>query len=108
MLFLNAHLLGKIGADTAENERNVAEILPKIGNYPGSSYRRSSRSTQRSSQPGGTLPAFHGDARDAAGRRGFGGGRRRREADHSGSQRERAVRPSRPFANVWQMLKKCC
>ena len=26
--------LQKIGADTAENERNVAEILPKIGNYP--------------------------------------------------------------------------
>ncbi len=30
----NAYLLAKIGADTAENERNVAEILPKIGNYP--------------------------------------------------------------------------
>ena len=30
----NAQLLAKIGADTAENERNVAEILPKIGNYP--------------------------------------------------------------------------
>ena len=26
----NAHLLAKIGADTAENERNFAEILPKI------------------------------------------------------------------------------
>ena len=26
----NAYLLAKIGADTAENERNFAEILPKI------------------------------------------------------------------------------
>ena len=30
----NAYLLAKIGADTAENDRNFAEILPKIGNYP--------------------------------------------------------------------------
>ena len=30
----NACLLAKIGADTAENERNFAEMLPKIGNYP--------------------------------------------------------------------------
>ena len=30
----NAYLLAKIGADTAENERNFAEILPNIGNYP--------------------------------------------------------------------------
>ena len=29
----NAYFLAKIGADTAENERNFAEILPKIGNY---------------------------------------------------------------------------
>jgi hypothetical protein len=29
-----AYLLAKIGADTAENERNFAEILPKSGNYP--------------------------------------------------------------------------
>ena len=29
----NAYLLAKIGADTAENERNFAEKLPKIGNY---------------------------------------------------------------------------
>ena len=27
----NAYSLAKIGADTAENERNFAEILPKIG-----------------------------------------------------------------------------
>ena len=26
----NAYLLPKIGADTAENERNFAEILPKL------------------------------------------------------------------------------
>ena len=30
----NAYLLAKIGADTAENERNFAEILLKFGNYP--------------------------------------------------------------------------
>ena len=30
----NAYFLAKIGADTAKNERNFAENLPKIGNYP--------------------------------------------------------------------------
>ena len=30
----NAYFLAKIGVDTAENERNFAENLPKIGNYP--------------------------------------------------------------------------
>ena len=30
----NAYLLAKIGADTAENERNFAEILPKTDYYP--------------------------------------------------------------------------
>ena len=30
----NAYLLAEIGADTAENERDFAEILPKIVNYP--------------------------------------------------------------------------
>ena len=30
----NAYLLAKIGADTAENEQQFAENLPKIGNYP--------------------------------------------------------------------------
>ena len=30
----NAVFLAKIGADTVENERNFAENLPKIGNYP--------------------------------------------------------------------------
>ena len=30
----NAYLLAKIGADTAENEQQFAEILPKTGNYP--------------------------------------------------------------------------
>ena len=29
----NAYFLAKIGADTAENEQHVAEILPKTGNY---------------------------------------------------------------------------
>ena len=30
----NAYLLAKIGADTAENERHFAKMLPRIGNYP--------------------------------------------------------------------------
>ena len=30
----NAHLFAKIGADTAENERNFVENLKKIGKYP--------------------------------------------------------------------------
>ena len=30
----NGYLLAKIGADTAKNEQQFAEILPKIGNYP--------------------------------------------------------------------------
>ena len=30
----NAYCLAKIGADTAENDRNFAENLPKIGNNP--------------------------------------------------------------------------
>ena len=30
----NAHFLAKIGADTAKNEQQFAEILPKTGNYP--------------------------------------------------------------------------
>ena len=30
----NAYLLAKIGADKAEHERNFAEKLPTIGNYP--------------------------------------------------------------------------
>ena len=37
----NAYLLAKIGADTAESERNFAEILPKIGNYPARAEPRS-------------------------------------------------------------------
>ena len=34
----NAYLLAKIGADTAENERNCADNLPKIGSYPTTDY----------------------------------------------------------------------
>ena len=30
----NAYFLAKIGADTAENEQHLAEILPTTGNYP--------------------------------------------------------------------------
>ena len=43
----NAYFLAKIGADTAENERNFAENLPKIGNYPTANQRA----------PGGVLAA---------------------------------------------------
>ena len=39
----NAYLLAKIGADAAENERNFAEILPKIGNYPTGPLTRTRR-----------------------------------------------------------------
>ena len=34
MLHINAYFLAKIGADTAENEKHFAEILPKTGNFP--------------------------------------------------------------------------
>ena len=33
----NAYFLAKIGADTAENERNFVENLPKLGTYGGPS-----------------------------------------------------------------------
>ena len=36
----NAYFLAKIGADTAENEPNFTEIVPKFGNYPPGSWRR--------------------------------------------------------------------
>ena len=39
----NAYILAKIGADTAENEQHVAEILQKTGNYPTGSSDPSSR-----------------------------------------------------------------
>ena len=35
----NAYFLAKIGADTAENKRNFAQILPKICNYPTGPWR---------------------------------------------------------------------
>ena len=40
-------LLARIGADTAENERNFAEILPKIGNYPTGRGRPSAAASTR-------------------------------------------------------------
>ena len=39
----NAYFLAKIGADTAENEQHVAEMLPKISNYPTGPPRRARR-----------------------------------------------------------------
>ena len=43
----NAYLIAKIGADTAENEGNVADILPKKG-----SRRRARRAAGRASRAG--------------------------------------------------------
>ena len=39
----NGYLLAKIGADTAENERNFGQNLPKIGNYPTATPQRRRR-----------------------------------------------------------------
>ena len=39
----NAYLLAKIGADTAENEQHLAEILPRTGNYPTGQVLRARR-----------------------------------------------------------------
>ena len=49
----NAYLLAKIGADTAENERNFAEILPQIGNYPTGPLRQSVTGTATPTVHGG-------------------------------------------------------
>ena len=49
----NAYFLAKIGADTAENEQHVAEILPKTGNYPTGPSR-----ARRGIRPGGTAQVF--------------------------------------------------
>ena len=38
----NTYLLAKIGADTAENERNFAENVLKIGDYPTATARAGS------------------------------------------------------------------
>ena len=43
----NAYLLAKIGADTAENGRTFAELLPKICNYPTGSWFRSALRRRR-------------------------------------------------------------
>ena len=54
----NAYLLAKIGADTAENERNFAEFLPKIGNSPKGSCpaRRPPAGRARPAPPRGGSP----------------------------------------------------
>ena len=52
----NAYLLAKIGADTAENERN--KKLPKIGNYPtGRGLRGDEAQQVRVLGPGGVRAA---------------------------------------------------
>ena len=53
----NAYFLAKIGADTAENERNFAEKLPKIGTYGGPTARRRSPRRRR------CHPLYHGSPR---------------------------------------------
>ena len=57
----NAYLLAKIGADTAENERNFAENLLRIGNYPtattNASVSASSASRRCASRPSGRAAA---------------------------------------------------
>ena len=45
----NAYLLAKIGADTAETERNFAENLPTIGNYPVPERVERARASERRS-----------------------------------------------------------
>ena len=54
----NAYFLAKIGADTAENERNFAENLPKTGNYPTGPLSRSGSPPggRASREPGGEPP----------------------------------------------------
>ena len=51
----NAYFLAKIGADTAENERNIAEILPKLKSCKTDNYRTGPRGARpgRSGPPGG-------------------------------------------------------
>ena len=55
---LNAYLLAKIGADTAENERNFAENLPKIGRVPLDRCAVSPRNPQRAARRLGSKPFF--------------------------------------------------
>ena len=66
----NAYFLAKIGADTAENERNVAEILPKnsqnfaiYAQRSGEQLRVAASRTLRTERPlplsrGATQPSF--------------------------------------------------
>ena len=60
----NAYLLAKFRFDTAENERNFAENLPKIGNYPTDHERLLLRG------PRPQLPAHARSRRPQPGRRG--------------------------------------
>ena len=58
----NAYSLAKIGADTAENERHFAEILPKIGNYPTGPLPllAASRAARRRGRPAPRVPPPRG------------------------------------------------
>ena len=54
----NAYLLAKIGADTAENERNFAEMLPKNCNYPTGPAAAVPAPAPAAALPGGRGPAL--------------------------------------------------
>ena len=62
-----AYLLAKIGADTAENERDFAEILPKCAHArrgrPARRPRRSARPRRRRCPPAPTPKAVSGQGR---------------------------------------------
>ena len=69
----NAYSLAKIGADTAENERSFAEILPKIGNYPAAVAAERGPGLLRGHQRhGGHGPAEAGEAHEKEGARAAG------------------------------------
>ena len=86
----NAYLFAKIGADTAENERNFAENLlnlPKIGNYPTGSARRRSSGRPRGA---GELPAagriLYGLRHSLGGRANFSGLRKKKSKPNFGRE----------------------
>ena len=57
----NAYLLAKIGADTAENERNLAEFLPKIGKRRQEGRGEAARRPQRAAAAAAAAAGLAGD-----------------------------------------------
>ena len=69
ILLQNAYLLAKIGADTAENERNFAENLPKLTNTLRVRELEavvSGDAARRQEVPGSAPPFFFGPLRGSA------------------------------------------